>query len=252
MTTGTPQERLYYQMENTSAETAERITALLAEGALAEPKGLIPPVFVALRRANAVAVEALVKAGASLDVALTDSWKDWDDDGEIVIAAAGTTARQFFARVNKEERASRDIHPDLVKRLDALVAIVGAPQAKAEKAKPKKVAPKKATPAGFDGKWVEVRKETGSRRGAVKDGGVLVIKGDTFTRAGSITAGLPRKGKLTPRGDQRAYVDEDLEWSIVLSDDTLTITSPAEADEEHGFIYKSFLERVEKPSATKT
>ena len=46
MTTGTPQERLYYQMENTSAETAERITALEADPAW----GKVPSVvFAALR-----------------------------------------------------------------------------------------------------------------------------------------------------------------------------------------------------------
>lgn len=83
----------------------ERLKALLAQGAEVSPANTLPPIFFALRSLNAPAVKVLLEAGACLDTPLVHPWLDHDDEGEIVVARAGTTARQFYARFEKDERA---------------------------------------------------------------------------------------------------------------------------------------------------
>lgn len=225
------------------AGMAKRVSELLAQGASLHPTEGIPPLFLAIHRLNAPVVQALLAAGARLDAPLTADWTEFDDEGEQVICPAGDSARAFFSRMEKQERQGRLV-AKRAKWLDEVAALVGSVAAKLSKAPAKK--PTKGAP-GLEGRWVEVRRSSGSRSAAVKQGAELVITDKGFTVKGSLAVGLPKKGLLTNRSARAAtYVDDDLVWKLALLDDVLTVTSPAEADEEHGLVHTATLERAAK------
>lgn len=270
------QQQLFGCLEHQWQDAAagmERLKGLLALGAELNPPSHVPPIFFALRALNAPAVEVLMAAGARLDLPLSVDWVEYDDEGESVIARAGTTARQFYVKFDREERAdgARYGMPKAREQwLNQMSALLGADAEPAtekgatkkgatkkgtKKAATKKAATKKspttaAEPAGLDGRWREVERrsldEEGGRRSRLSRPGLLVIEGERFTQEEGTGLGLPRKGKLTVQSGRHLYVDEDLRWPFVLLHDRLVVTSPAEADEEHGIVQESTFEREPK------
>ncbi len=227
------------------AGMAKRVSELIAKGASLHPAEGIPPLFLAIHRLNAPVVQALLTAGASLDAPLTSDWTEFDDEGERVICPAGTSARAFFSRIEKQERKGRLV-AKRAKWLEEVAALVGSVAAKSPKAPAKKSTNGETTPT-LEGHWVEVRRSSGARSAAVKNGAELVITAKGFTVKGSLAVGLPKKGLLTERSERAAsYVDDDLVWKLALSGDALIVTSPAEADEEHGLVHTATFERMAK------
>lgn len=236
---------------STSPRLPEWMKQLVDKGANLRPASDASPLHLAARGTNAHAVRALIAAGASVDDPLTVTWSELSDEGEELIAPAGTTVRTFYGDLYKKEVASlrRHPHPERSKRLEQTLAALGLD------------AP--AVPTSPFGIWVEVKRESvtadeedGRSSQAVKGGTFEWSKAGTWSVSGVLGCGLSGKGRLELVGS-RLTLRRTKAPALTGAYDGATVRIESEADEEHGLVVTSVFELqtpaaaapVKKPSA---
>lgn len=231
-----PSAMLEALVQSTARALPEWVKQLVDKGADLRPQTRIDPLHLAAHGTNAHAVRALLAAGASVDEPLAVTWSEPSDEGDELIAAAGTTVRQFFTDFYRREVASlaRNPHPARQTRLDQTLAALGLD------------AP--AVPTSPFGQWVEVKRESvtadeedGRSSRAVKGGTFDWSKDGTWSVSGALGCGLSGKGRLELVGE-RLTLRRTKAPALTGSYEGATLRIESEPDDEHGLVVTSVFE----------